>query len=287
MKKIFSLLATLLVASALTSCLTVQESIVPSKNYVTKKVEVGTFDGISTATSIDVAYTQTSGNQDVEIFAPDNLVDYVNVTVEEGMLKVRFHSEDSKQGLSIKGDHKTEVRISSPAVHTLSTSSNGDIVLKNGLQTDGEVRIKSSSNGDIEGGTIVCGALVATASSNGDITLEGAECTSLDVDASSNGDVGIKHVKAETVEADASSNGDVNLSGVCRLAKLTASSNGDVEAKNLKADAVVAKASSTGDVTCCPIESLDATTSSNGSVSYKGEPKHIDYHPKKGLKKID
>lgn len=287
MKKNFSILAMAVVASAFTSCATAQDGIVPSKNYVTKKVKVGKFDGISTATSIDVAYTQTSGSQDIEIFAPDNLVDYVNVAVEEGMLKVRFCSEDSKQGLSIKGDHKTEVRVSAPAVHIFRTSSNGDIVLKNGLQTDGEVNVKSSSNGDVEGGTIVCGALVATASSNGDITLEGAECTSLDADASSNGDVSIKHIKAETVEADASSNGDVNLSGVCRSAKLTASSNGDVEAKNLKADVVVAKASSTGDVTCCPIESLDATTSSNGSVNYKGDPKQINYHPKKGLKKID
>jgi len=287
MKKFFSLWTMVLVTLAFTSCLTVQEGIEPSKNYVTKKVEVGTFDGISTSSSINVVYTQTSGSPDIEIYAPDNLVDYVHVTVEEGLLKVGFRSEDSGQGLSINGDHNTEVRVSSPAVHTLRTSSNGDIILKNGLQTDGEVNVKSSSNGDVEGGNIVCGALVATASSNGDITLEGAECTSLSVNASSNGDVSIKRVKAETVEADASSNGDVNLSGTCRLAKLSASSNGDVEAKNLKADVVVAKASSTGDVTCYPIESLDATTSSNGSVSYKGAPKHIDYHPKKGLKKID
>lgn len=279
-----------MIAMTMNSCVTSvtsAESIRPSKNYVTKTVKVGKFDGISTATSIDVVYAQTSGGQDIEVYAPDNLMEYVNVVVEDGMLKVSFRSKDSKQGLSINGEHKTEVRVSAPAVHTLRTSSNGDIILRNGLQTDGEVNVKSSSNGDIEGGYIVCDALVATTSSNGDVILEGAECTSLDVNASSNGDVSIKNIKAEIVKADASSNGDVNLSGVCRSAKLLASSNGDVEAKGLKADVVIAKASSTGDVTCCPVESLDATTSSNGSVSYKGDPKHIEYHPKKGLKKID
>ena len=274
-------------AMAITSCATAQDGIVPSKNYVTKKVKVGKFDGISTATSIDVAYTQTSGSQDIEVYAPDNLMEYVKVAVEDGMLKVRFKDKDSKKGLSIKGEHKTEVRVSAPAVHQLLTSSNGDIILKNGLQTEGEVTMKSSSNGDIEGSRIVCGTLMVGTSSNGDITLKDVKCTLVDADASSNGDITIEDLKADAVEADASSNGDVDLSGVCRSAKFSASSNGDVEAKNLKADVVVAKASSTGDVTCYPIESLDATTSSNGSVNYKGDPKHIDYHPKKGLKKID
>ena len=287
MKKNILLLTMAVIISSCTFFVTAKESIVPSKNYVTKKVNVGTFDGISTATSIDVAYTQSSGAQDVEIYAPENLIQYVQVVVEGGILKVRFHSDDSKKGISINGDHQTEVRVSAPAVHQLLTSSNGDIILKNGLKTKGEVSMKSSSNGDIEGKSIVCETLSITASSNGDITLKDVKCTLVDTDASSNGDITIEDLKADAVEADASSNGDVDLSGVCRSAKFSASSNGDVKAKNLKTDVVVAKATSMGDVTCYPRESLDATTSSNGSVNYKGNPKHIDYHPKKGLKKID
>jgi DUF4097 and DUF4098 domain-containing protein YvlB len=89
------------------------------------------------------------------------------------------------------------------------------------------------------------------------------------------------------VNAEASSSGDVILSGVCRSANFSASSSGDVEAKNLQADAVNANASSAGDITCHAVESLNVTTSTSGNVNYKGNPKHIDYHPKKGLKKID
>ena len=264
MKKIFFILA---MAMAVTSCATAQDVIVPSKNYVTKKVSVGKFDGISTATSIDVLYTQTSGSQDIEVYAPDNLMEYVKVAVEDGMLKVRFKDKDSKKGISINGKHKTEVRVSAPAVHKLQASSSGDIILKNGLQTKGQVSMKSSSSGDIEGGNVVCDVLNA--------------------EASSSGDVSIKDLKAETVNAAASSSGDVILSGVCHSANISASSSGDVEAKNLKADAVNANASSAGDITCHAVESLNVTTSTSGSVSYKGDPKHIDYHPKKGLKKID
>ena len=37
-----------------------------------KKVNVVDFNAISTSSSVDVIYTQSSGGQDVEIYAPDN-----------------------------------------------------------------------------------------------------------------------------------------------------------------------------------------------------------------------
>ena len=99
------------VAMVVTSFVMAQK-IVPSKNYVTKKVEVKSFDGISASTSIDVEYTQTSGNQDVEVYAPDNLVDYVKVEVEDGVLKVCFESKNKKKGITINRKHKTKVSVS-------------------------------------------------------------------------------------------------------------------------------------------------------------------------------
>jgi hypothetical protein len=274
------------VAMVVTSFVMAQK-IVPSKNYVTKKVEVKSFDGISASTSIDVEYTQTSGNQDVEVYAPDNLVDYVKVEVEDGVLKVCFESKNKKKGITINGKHKTKVSVSAPAVHKLHASSCGDILLKNGLKVQGKVVVKSSSSSDIEGGSVACDELLVKTSSSGDVSLENVVSTSLNVEASSSGDVDIKMLQAETVEAEVSSAGDIELAGVCHSAKFSASSSGDVMAKMLKANVVTAKASSAGDITCHAVDSLDVTTSSSGNVGYKGNPKHIDFHPKKGLKKID
>lgn len=288
MKKNILLLAMGLFTFVHTSCAATSETIVPSKQYITKKVKVGNFEGISTATSIDVVYTQTSDVQDIEVYAPENLMEYVKVEVEEGMLKVKFQSKENPfNGINIRGKHQTEVRVSAPAIHTLRASSSGDIILKNGLQTTGQVTMKSSSSGDIEGGKVMCDALTASASSSGDILLNKVACTSLEANASSSGDITIRDLKAEMVEADASSSGDVNLSGECRSATLSASSSGDVNAKQMKTDKVIAKASSAGDVTCYPVESLKATASSSGSVNYKGNPQYIDFQPKRGLNKID
>lgn len=281
------LLACAMVVSTLSSCVVVSEGIVPSKNYETRQVKVDSFDGISTSTTIDVIYTQTSGNQQIEIYAPDNLMEYIKVNVEGGILHVGFQSDDHK-GLNIRGKHNTEVRVSAPAVHSFSTSSCGGILLKNGLRTSGLVTMNSSSSGDIEGGDVVCDELKTSSSSAGDVTLAKAKCNSLKIEASSAGDVTIKDLMAETVEADASSSGDISIAeGTCDNAVFEASSSGDIEAKDLKAKHVKATSSSAGDISCHPIESLKAKTSSAGSVGYRGNPKSIDYSPKKGLHKLD
>lgn len=263
-----------------------KEAIVPSKNYITKKVKVDDFNAISTSTSIDVVYTQTTGDTEVEIYAPDNLMEYVKVKVDGGMLKVSFQSKEKSKGINIKGKHETEVRVSAPAIHSLQASSSGDIILKNGLQYAGEVSLKSSSSGDIKGGKIICDALEIEASSSGDIELGNVECTSLTTESSSAGDVSIESLKAETVNVEASSSGDVSIAGVCRSAKFEASSAGDIEADELKAEKVIARSSSAGDVTCYASESLEVSISSSGNVRYKGNPKQILNHSK-GLKKMD
>ena len=262
-----------------------KDAIVPSKNYITQKVKVDNFEGISTSSSIDVKYTQTNGSTDVEVYAPDNLMEYVKLEVEGGMLKIFFYSEETGKGINIKGKHDTEVRISAPAVRALRASSSGDIFLMNGLQCEEEVSLSASSSGDIKGGNILCKALETEASSSGDIELENVECTSLITEASSAGDISINDVKAETVNVQASSSGDVSLAGVCRSAKFESSSAGDIEADGLKAEHVIAKASSAGDITCHATESLEVSISSAGNVSYKGDPKQIKSHPK-GLKKM-
>ena len=263
-----------------------KDAIVPSKNYITQKVKVEHFEGISTSSSIDVKYTQTNGSTDVEVYAPDNLMEYVKLEVEGGMLKIYFYSEETGKSINVKGKHDTEVRISAPAVHALRASSAGDILLMNGLQCEEEVSLEASSAGDIKGGNILCKALETEASSSGDIELEAVECTSLVTEASSAGDISINHVKAETVSVEASSSGDVSMAGVCRSAKFESSSAGDIEADELKAEHVIAKASSSGDVSCHATESLEVSISSAGNVSYRGNPKQIKSHPK-GLKKLD
>lgn len=260
-------------------------AIVPGKNYVTKKVNVGSFNAISTGSSVDVIYTQSSGSRSVEIYAPDNLVDYIDVRVEGGVLKVGFKSP--RHNFSINGKHKKEVRVTAPAVTRLEASSSGDIILKNGLHTDGKVTFKASSSGDVTGGSVTCDNFAAIANSSGDVVLEKVTCNNFRADAGSSGDVSVKNLTAAHVSATAESSGDVILSGTCENASFYASSSGDVKAKGLKAVNVTATASSSGDVECYVTGALTAKASSSGEVAYKGNPRSIDFSPRRGLRKID
>lgn len=261
-KLVSTLMAVTLMLVSATAC---AERITPSKNYVTKKVNVGSFNAISTSSSVDVIYTQSSGGQNVEIYAPDNLVDYIDVRVEGGVLKVGFKSP--RNNFSINGKHKKEVRVSAPAVNSLKASSSGDIIIKNGLKTSGKVTVKASSSGDVTGSTISCDDFAATANSSGDVS--------------------VKNLNAADVSADASSSGDVILAGICENASYRASSSGDVKAKGMKAVNVTASATSSGDVECYVTGSLTAKASSSGEVAYKGNPKDIDFSPKRGLRKME
>lgn len=55
----------------------------------------------------------------------------------------------------------------------------------------------------------------------------------------------------------------------------------------MKAVNVSASASSSGDVECYVTGSLTAKASSSGEVAYKGNPKDINFSPKRGLRKIN
>ena len=55
----------------------------------------------------------------------------------------------------------------------------------------------------------------------------------------------------------------------------------------MKAVNVTASASSSGDVECYVTGSLTAKASSSGEVAYKGNPKDIDFSPKRGLRKME
>ncbi len=270
-KVIFSL--TVIIAIAFAACSYVN-GIVPSKNYVTKKVEVGKFNGISTSSSIDVIYTQTSGNRDVEIYASDNLIPYIKVEVDGGVLKVGMKNNTSI--ISMNGSHKMEVRVSAPAVQLLKASSSGDIILKNGLNSNMNLILKASSSGDIKGGTISCNEMEASASSSGDISIDNVKAKYINTSCSSSGDVTLNNIQCENIDADASSSGDMKLIGYCSYANYKASSSGDINASNLKAKVVDASASSSGDIRCFASESVKGRKTSAGGIKVSGSPARID-----------
>ena len=185
------------------------KTITASKKYETKNITTSEFNAISTSSSVNVIYTQATGEPSVEIYAPDNVIDYISVEVKGKTLVVGM-----TKNIRIKGQHKKEVHVSAPAVDNLKASSSGDIILKNGLTATGKIGMKASSSGDIK--------------SNDNIS-----CTTLTLSASSSGNIELKNISCTDLSAQASSSGDIDLSGKCENATYKVSSAGDIKGRNL------------------------------------------------------
>ena len=130
MKKSFVTFTTVTVLLfGLTSCITIiaaspssdwpdHKTITASKKYETKNITTSEFNAISTSSSVNVIYTQATGEPSVEIYAPDNVIDYISVEVKGKTLVVGM-----TKNIRIKGQHKKEVHVSAPAVDNLKASS--------------------------------------------------------------------------------------------------------------------------------------------------------------------
>lgn len=261
----------------------------PSKTYVTKKVNIGEVEAILASRSVDVVYTQHAGEPYAEIYAPENVAQYVKVEQDGKKLNVTY---DFPKGtsLSFKGKYTCEVRVFAPEVTGFYTSSSSDITLANGLNTGKNVTFKMSSSGDIRAGKVQCGNLdVSTTSSgglvlkqvtcreavmntesSGDIAVEEMTCTQANVYISSSGDCKVSGLKcAGNIEVESTSSGDCKIENIACKGDVSASSSsaGDVRLSGICRNAVF-KASSAGDVYAENLKAIDveAHASSAGDV---------------------
>lgn len=282
--RVFTLLA--LVFAFAGSALAVD--IIPSSKYITRKVNSGDFDAVRTNTSLDIIYTV--GPKSIEIYAPDNLMPYIQVKLANREISVSY-----KNNMNIKGKHKSYVRISAPAVKTFTSASAGDIKIKSPLSLPAqEIKIVAMSAGDIDALSIEARSVTLQSNSAGDITTGPIKAVTAsliaysagDIDtgiikttdsarilANSAGDIEIPEIVAgNNVKVVANSAGDIDIDEISsESAVISANSNGDIEIKTVKATNVNCNVNSVGNVTLSGIcDSAILSSSSLGSIKGAG-----------------
>lgn len=259
MKKcMLSSLTALLLMFTITAC--AQRSVTGNQNYITKQVSVRSFEGIQLMGSPDVIYTQKKGAPSIEIYGPDNIVPLIETYVENGNLIVRY-----KKNTRISSHGKVEIRVTAPDINLLAISGSGDITMKNGITTSGNLEIRISGSGDIDGNKIKCNVLSTKITGSGDIDLQGVE--------------------AARVEMRITGSGDMDIAGKCSDVEYSISGSGDINGAELKANNVVARISGSGAIKCYAVQTLRGKVSGSGDVAYKGNPKTIEFS-KRGLRKL-
>ena len=104
------------------------------KDIQTQKVTVGDFNAISATSSVDVVYIPSDDETSVEIRASKAVLPYISVQVDaHGTLVVGMKKpKDPTKTKGIK-----EVHVKARPVGSLSASSSGDILVKDGLHVKG------------------------------------------------------------------------------------------------------------------------------------------------------
>lgn len=270
MKKLISITTLLLSIILLTGMEAYgkNKKIKASNNYITKELYgIKNFNSIEVRSMPDVEYTQSkNGNTSVSVHCPDNILEYLDVSVNGNTLTVGF-----KKDIQIEGRCKVKVTASSPELKSVKTTSAGDIKLLSDITAKGDFQITTTSAGDIEARSIICNNINISTSSAGDVEVKNIKCDKAELRVSSAGDIDIDHIDAMTINASTSSAGDIELAGRAVDVYLSSSSAGDIDAGKLKAKNVTAKASSAGDITCYAENSITATASSMASeIVYSG-----------------
>ena len=283
----------LTLACALTcfSCIGTAHTIQPSKNYQTKRQDIGAIQAVATSSSIDIVYHQTSGSPYAEIYAADNVMPYVVLDESDGELTAYY-----KPDVSLRGENRCRIDVYAPSVSRFTTKASGDISVPKGLHSDGKIQFCSYASGDIECPSVQCGdfkaetcasgeidvqqvncrKLQAGTNASGDLTIKEATCRQASLSVNASGDCTVSRLQCQTtLQGSVNASGDLTVAGTCPKAVFRSNASGDLEADHLKADEVDAEVNGSGDLSCYASGSLTARTYSSGSINYAGNPSHL------------
>lgn len=234
--------------------------ITGSGNIVTRSVTISDYTKIDASRSVKVIVEERTGNQ-AQIKADDNIMPYVTVKVEGGILKAGI--DDKIRSLS-----NVSVTVTVPGngrISAIDASSASQVIVEPEIKSD-ELLIDVSSAAKIELAKSDVGKCAINASSAA--RIEGAikaDYCSIELTSAANAMLALLAVECEL---SASSAAKAELSGEAGDMEVETSSAANIDALSLIARNVEADASSGSSIKISCTKSIDAKASAGGSVKY-------------------
>jgi hypothetical protein len=242
-----------------------------SQNKETRSV--GTFSKISFRTPGKL-YLRQGTPQKVELEGSGNILskietrldgDKLIIGTEEKWFNWNWHDED-----------RINVYITVKDISGLSVSGSGDLIAETKIITTA-IDLKVSGSGSLIAEIEASGDGNADVSGSGDMEVKG-KFKSINGDVSGSGKIELNTVVTGEANFHVSGSGKIMATGRAESTKATISGSGKVLAANLEVDKCEVRISGSGDVEINVKSDLDASISGSGSVSYKGNPSHINSH---------
>lgn len=181
------------------------ERIKASNNYITRDEKTGEFHALKSNIPGNVIYTP--GDCSVSIYGPDNVLDHITVTNENGVLEIKSNL------YRITNLKKLVVKVSSPVIEELSFNGAVDFDAPDGI-------IALNFNATLNGA--------------GDVSINGLKANLADITINGAADAEIKGIDCDNLQVSINGAGDASLSGKAGSAVMSISGAGDINAENLE-----------------------------------------------------
>ncbi|GAA4141786.1 hypothetical protein GCM10022216_22120 [Sphingobacterium kyonggiense] len=208
-------------------------------------------NSISVSTGIHAVIVNSNRNEVVVEADNQKNIDKILTETKNGKLVIQI-----KPNSQIQNVKQLQITVyTNPNMNSFEVQSNGSIELSEAIKVS-KVDIKVSSNGKMNAKSITTGQAEVHVSSNAKLDLL---------------------LNADNLDLDVSSNAKANISGNTQSLVANSTSNATVDLSNLNAKNVKASASSNGTLQLNASQKLDANASSNGRISYSGNPKTTNF----------
>lgn len=218
-------------------------------------------------------YLKQGSPQKVELEGSKEVLAKIETEVSGGKLTV---GNEKSWNWHWGHEDQINVYVTVKDIDAISVSGSGDLIAQTKL-TGGNFDLNVSGSGSLTAEVEASGNVDADVSGSGNMELKG-KCKNFDSDISGSGDVNLDASIQEEADFGLSGSGKIHASGTAQSVKATISGSGKVLAGNLEAGKCTVRISGSGDVEINVKDDLDANISGSGSVTYKGNPNHVNSH---------
>jgi hypothetical protein len=216
----------------------------------------------------------TQGNvQKVEIEGTSEALKKIETKVEDGRLSIRREERDSDWDFN---NEKFTVYITVKDIEAVTVSGSGSLIGQNKITTE-HLNLKVSGSGSLQMDVNASGNIDADVSGSGNLDLK-ASCKDYSSTVSGSGKIGVAAIASGKSEFNISGYGTIKATGSAKDTQVIISGSGDLLAGDFEVGACSVRISGSGEVEINVKDSLDATITGSGTVSYKGDPHHVNGH---------
>lgn len=212
--------------------------------------------------------------QSVVLEGDKEFLDKIETEVDGGRLSIGHPERWNWRNW--RDNNKLTAYVTVKDINAISVSGSGDLITEGKILAS-DMDLKVSGSGSLTIDLDVKGELNADVSGSGEIIAKGA-CKEFESNVSGSGKVSLTSSISGKADVSVSGSGTVSMSGNATAIKTHISGSGKVLAADLEVVTCEVHISGSGDVEINVKDALDANISGSGTVTYKGNPGHVNSH---------